>query len=284
MVKYMKTIELWGIELPIDHLSDSEIRYIQELPDRLPTVNWIWKEMDRIWDAYGLDNKKELNKQDVGIFYKHPVWLVNGLFTSIDEVSRNHREAIATYINKLNVESVADYGGGLAVLAREIAKINKNISIDVIEPFPKRLALFLCEKFGERISFREEVDENNYDLVIAQDVLEHVDDPVGLALSLANKVKYERYVMFANCFYPVIKCHLPKTFHLRHTFKYILQAAGLEYMGRVPGAEHAQVFKKVEKLNTSKARIYENLSKIIGPLLNSLSGPAFKLKNTIINS
>jgi len=39
--------------------------------------------MDLVWDDYGCDNKN-LNWENIGKFYSHPVWLLNGLFIETD--------------------------------------------------------------------------------------------------------------------------------------------------------------------------------------------------------
>lgn len=38
--------------------------------------------------------------------------MANGVFSSVDPVSAQHRELIAIYISRLEVKRVADYGGG----------------------------------------------------------------------------------------------------------------------------------------------------------------------------
>jgi 2-polyprenyl-6-hydroxyphenyl methylase/3-demethylubiquinone-9 3-methyltransferase len=121
-----------------------------------------------------------------------------------------------------------------------------------------------------------------YDAVIAQDVLEHVEDPVRLAFDLATVACPGGLVIFANCFYPVIQCHLPSTFHLRHTFPYVMQFMGLEYLGRVPGAEHALAFRKRTQIVMKVARMAERLSKVFGPLLNKAHPLAVKLFRPMI--
>jgi hypothetical protein len=41
-------------------------------------------EIDRVWDSYGLDNRKNVSDQEIGSFYSHPVWILNGLFAEVD--------------------------------------------------------------------------------------------------------------------------------------------------------------------------------------------------------
>lgn len=235
-------------------------------------------EIDRVWNQLGLDNSESLSKQseNVAAFYSHDVWILNGLFSEYDSVSRGHRLAIADFITKLPVDQIADYGGGSGTLAKFIAEINSNVTVDIVEPFP---ASFFKNKLQNylNVNFVSELNKQ-YDLLIAQDVLEHVDDPVRLALSMIDSVKLGGYVIFANRFYPDIKCHLPSTFYLRHQFKRIVKFAGLDFVANVPGAKHALVFRKVGK--GDKAAVWKacSLAKVLGQLLNSISTPIYYLK------
>ena len=120
-----------------------------------------------------------------------------------------------------------------------------------------------------------------YDVIIAQDVLEHVEDPVGLAIALTESVKENGLIVFANCFYPVIKCHLPKTFHLRYTFRFVMEIYGLKYQGKLPGAEHVLIFKKTDKLCVKKLRVAEKISQFSGGAINYSRELLSKLKRIV---
>jgi hypothetical protein len=48
---------MWGESLPIEHLSQGEVNYLGSLPEELPTVEWVWQELDRVWDVLQLDNR-----------------------------------------------------------------------------------------------------------------------------------------------------------------------------------------------------------------------------------
>lgn len=276
----MKDLSLWGVNIPADLLSESDKKYLQGLPTSLPTVDWVWAEMDRVWDYYNLDNIKALEEQEISEFYSHPVWLMNGVFTSLDPVSEQHRDLIAEFIQDKGFKVIADYAGGFGELALKIAKKSPDASIRIIEPYPSKFGLHRL-KGVNNIEVISQLGKDEYDVIIAQDVLEHVEDPVGLAIKLTESVKEGGLVIFANCFYPVIKCHLPNTFHLRHTFRFVMAAYGLEYQGRLNGAEHVQVFRKVGKDNANKARNAEKVSCFIGGFINSLRAVLSKVKKII---
>jgi 2-polyprenyl-6-hydroxyphenyl methylase/3-demethylubiquinone-9 3-methyltransferase len=247
-------------------MSHDEISYLEGLPKFRPAVEWIWAEIDRVWDEIGLDNCVQLDGQRINDFYSHPVWLVNGVFTATDPISVSHREAIAKYSDSLSPTIIGDYGGGFGELARAFTAVNSRATVEIIEPYPLQTVL---DRLADhpRVHFVNDLSRK-YDLLIAQDVLEHVEDPIGLAARMASFVDIEGHIIFANCFYPFIKCHLPSTFHLRHTFCNIMKRMGLLPLGTIPGAQHAQVFRRGPNLNVSKARTAESLSKVIGPIIN----------------
>ncbi|HEX5637363.1 MAG TPA: hypothetical protein VFY78_09780, partial [Gammaproteobacteria bacterium] len=64
-------------------------------------------------------------------------------------------------------------------------------------------------------------------------------------------------------FYPVVKCHLSSTFHLRDTFNWVVKGAGLEFIGSVQGAEHASVFRKKTMVHATSLRGRELYSKAL---------------------
>lgn len=270
-------INIWGLELDSESLTESQQKYIESLPKAVPTVEWVWGEMDRVWDECGLSNKKPFSEQDIGSFYGHPVWIMNGLFTAIDPASISHRQAIACYYKFLDLLTLADYGGGSGVLAEQIALSHTIASVDIIEPYASDFFIKKLSAYTS-VNFVSDYGHSNYDCVIAQDVLEHVENPIETAYAMSSHVKESGYVIFANCFYPVIKCHLPSTFYLRHTFKYAMQKMGLVYIGRVPGAEHAFVFQKKGDLNLEKALHSVPKMKVLGTFLNKLIPIASKVK------
>jgi len=262
-------VVIWGVSLPIVALQQADIDYLSEVVSlERPSVEWMWQEMDQIWDALGLDNQAAMQGQALGDFYSHPVWVVNGVFSAVDPVSLQHREAIALFVNRIGVKRVADYGGGFAELALRLHAIAPHIHIDIVEPYPSKLGMIRVA--GKTvIQFINEFD-GNYDCVVAQDVLEHVERPLVLAAQMVQATKLGGHLIFANCFYPVIKCHLPSTFYLRHTFIWVVSALGLKYEGCVNGANHALVFRKVGNTHKYMLILFVSIAKVVGPLLNKI--------------
>jgi 2-polyprenyl-3-methyl-5-hydroxy-6-metoxy-1,4-benzoquinol methylase len=274
-------IVIWGLSLPTVALEQADINYLKKVASlERPPIEWIWKEMDRVWNALGLENHTALQGQAIGEFYSHPIWVINGVFSAVDSVSVKHRDSIAEFVSRIGVKRAADYGGGFGELALRLHVVNLKIQIDIVEPYPSKLGMLrVAGKTG--IQFVNELD-GEYDCVIAQDVLEHVEDPIRLACKIAAAVRVGGVVIFANCFYPVIQCHLPSTFHLRHTFPMVMRAHGLRYLGRVEGASHAQIFKRTGRLDIMCARRAERISRMLGSALNFALAVRARLKRLVM--
>ena len=58
-------------------------------------------------------------------------------------------------------------------------------------------------------------------------------------------MKPDGLLVFVNCFYPVIQCHLPENFHFRFSFNKIMEELGLGEQDIIPGS-FATAFKKLE--------------------------------------
>jgi 2-polyprenyl-6-hydroxyphenyl methylase/3-demethylubiquinone-9 3-methyltransferase len=255
---------LWGFPIPTSSLTKAEHDYLTRLPELLPTVEWVWSEMDRVWQQLTLNNRISLTVQRVGDFYSHPVWLMNGIFTAVDPASAAHRQAIARYIASIGARSIADYGGGFGELAIAITRHAVEAEVAIVEPYPSPFSVKRLIT-DERIHFINNMVDHRFEVVVAQDVLEHVEDLVLLASQLANSVRVGGAVVFANSFYPLIQCHLPATFHLRHTFRTVMLALGLRYRETVSGASHAEVFFRMGDIKLERARRAERITRLGQP-------------------
>lgn len=248
------------------------------------SIQDLWAEMDRVWDELGLDNRRPLAGQRIGDFYAHPVWVLNGLFAETDPASAGHRQAIAAFLGTTFPDraelSIADYGGGSGLLARRIAEcLPGRVVIEIIEPFPadyfrRRLA------GQDGIRFRDALSADGYDVMIAQDVLEHVEQPIATALCCIEATRVGGLLLFANCFHPFIRCHLPATFYLRHTFRHVLGSRALTYLGGVPGAPHALAFRKYGRVDSASVRRRDRVARLVGPLLNQAGRLRARLKSS----
>jgi 2-polyprenyl-3-methyl-5-hydroxy-6-metoxy-1,4-benzoquinol methylase len=239
----------------------------------------MWYLMDLIWDDYGCDNRN-LDWDKIGKFYSHPVWLLNGLFIEQHDVSMGHRHAISDWVIKNNFKKVVDYGGGFGTLARLIAQKAPTTQMKIFEPHPSEFGLKRAEEFSN-IEIIDTLDKK-YNCLVSTDVLEHVPDPLKYFSNMIESVEVKGYLVIANHFSPVIKCHLPQTFHLKNTFNFFAKMMGLDVEGVLDGS-HATIYKKIQKKNNwNKVRFYEKLSKISYPIIETLKPILRPIKRALV--
>jgi hypothetical protein len=87
------------------HLTDEESAYLSKVFQRFggyPSLEDVWQLMDEPWVELGCDP----NHMDerVAAFYRHPVWMLNGLFVEHHDVSLEHRRAFTDWIVKQEPE------------------------------------------------------------------------------------------------------------------------------------------------------------------------------------
>ncbi len=249
-------------------VSFDTLSYVEENFDRLGDVNDVWQAMDEEWDRCGAGFNPE-SQNAVSRFYASPVWTLNGLFTEVDPTSVGHRQAIADFISEMKPKVVIDYGGGFGSLARQIAERLPEASVILVEPYPSDFARLLAQDH-HNMEIRSDLPKR-CDVIVAQDVLEHVLDPIGDFAMLLKAVAPGGTVITANCFKPVIKCHYPSTFHLNFTFKHVVPPLGCRYGGKVAGAEHAEIYHRTTaERGLQAARIRERLSQGLHPVFACL--------------
>jgi 2-polyprenyl-3-methyl-5-hydroxy-6-metoxy-1,4-benzoquinol methylase len=233
------------------------------------TLEELWKMMDQVWDELGCDNKCPTDEQ-LSAFYQHPIWVLNGLFIEQDKTSIMHREWLLDWIVQHQIIEIVDYGGGFGTLPRMIASKDKQIQVDIYEPFPSELAISKVKEFSNA-RFINSL-EQQYQCLLCLDVLEHVTDPITLFAEMISAVRVDGYLMIANCFYPYIKCHLPSTFHFRYTFDWFAHAMGLKVIERGENT-HVIVYQKIADITPQwqSIRRLERLSQIVFPLNELLS-------------
>jgi 2-polyprenyl-6-hydroxyphenyl methylase/3-demethylubiquinone-9 3-methyltransferase len=245
---------------------------ISMLPDGKLDQRKIWYLLDKIWESCECNNKK-VSRGNIARFYSHPVWLMNGLFIENDEISMRMRRLISDWIVQnaqcLSIHRIVDYGGGFGTLARLIAEKNGDLKVDILEPYPavsakKRLILY------PNVSFFTALDAN-YDALLCIDVLEHVPDPLWNLSEMIASVRSEGHLLFGNNFTPVVKCHLPATFHLRYMFNRFATLMGIKFLGTLQDT-HVAIYKKTSDttFDWPKIRLMEKISKFFFPFLRIL--------------
>lgn len=229
-----------------------------------PSLDQLWDLMDQAWDRHACDNLAPSSDR-LANFYRDPVWLLNGMFIEQHAVSMGHREAITAAIAALEPKRVVDFGGGFGTLARLLAAALPQSQIVICEPFPPRHGIESCLAFPN-ISFVSQLSSQSVDVLVSTDVLEHVPDPLTLLWTMVDSVRPGGHLLIANCFHPVIRCHLPCTFHFRYTFDGFCQMMGLDGLGQCKGS-HANIYRRsqVVDLDWRQLRAMERRSQQLFP-------------------
>ncbi len=250
-------------QLNLDDGTLKEIKRLLSLPrDKRSDLEQMWFLMDCVWDECDCDNAHP-DGEKINRFYSHPVWLINGLFLEQHELSMQHRQIISDWVAKAGFQSVVDYGGGFGTLAKLIAAKSPHCRVDVYEPYQVDPVTRQLQDAG-RIFFVRTL--GCYDCLVSTDVLEHVADPLLVLDEMVKAVKERGFLIIANNFKPVVKCHLPQTFHLKYSFDLIAAKMGLKKIGHLDGS-HAWVYSKEKTVGNAlpSARKYEKWSKILFP-------------------
>lgn len=261
----------------LKRLSSKEVDYLKTIFIRfkgLPDLNELWGLIDETWVELGCDPYKIDGR--VKKFYKHPVWLVNGLFSDIDPLSIKFRKIFTSWVKAQAPKRVADFGGGFGALATFIGKALPNTHIEIIDPHPnpavKEYRLLKNVKFANHFS-------GKYDLIIATDVFEHVSDPITDLKKTGKYLHSGGWYLIANCFQPVIMCHLPQHFHLSGVWDYIMKAMGYEICEKV---SYGRAYRKIKKSDEVLARKISKRAKKIYLLIKCFQVKRFaRIKNIL---
>ena len=249
-----------------EHLREAERSYLLSVFERYqgyPSLQQLWQLMDEQWQAHGCDPLQMDGR--VSAFYHHPVWVLNGLFIEQDPQSLAHRQAFTAWVTQQAPARVADFGGGFGGLARFIGAALPQASVEVVEAHPHPAAIALAAD-TPNVRFVPELT-GDYDLLIATDVFEHVPDPIALAASTASHLRIGGRYLIANCFAPVIACHLPHLFHLSIGWDQAMRAMGLKPLEKV---QYGRAFWRTGDLDTQPARQSEVLARRVYPWVQSL--------------
>jgi hypothetical protein len=243
------------MKLITENLSKDEQLYFSKVlnDSNAPDLEGMWELMDAVWDEYKCD--PEVMDERIASFYGHPVWLLNGMFIEQHTESISHRRTFTEYVEGLKPKRVADFGGGYGSLARMIGASCMDAEVHIIEPHPRAAAVLLADKTSNVRYVTEFSGE--YDVLIATDVFEHVLDPLSLIESSAAHLRIGGEYLIANCFCPVIKCHLSSTLHFRWSWD-----AAMAAMNMQPGkaVSYGRGYKRVGPVSSAAARNIEQSS------------------------
>ena len=241
-------------------LSSRELNYLESVFDKyggFPTLESMWELLNEQWKLYNCD--PTIMDKRITNFYQHPVWVLNGLFIEQHELSLSQRVGIANWVKTEQPFRIADFGGGYGTLARLIAMRLPESIIEVIDPHPHNLATEVSRAYTNLI-YKHTLD-GEYNLILATDVFEHVPNPILLLSETSKHLKIGGKYFIANCFSPVIDCHLPQLFHLSFSWDIILESIGLIKESNIEYGE--SYIKKFDAISLDNAYKLEKLAKLV---------------------
>jgi len=251
----------------LEYLNLVEREYLNKIFQRFngfPKLEQIWKLMDEIWLKLGC-NQYKMHDETISLFYQHPVWILNGFFIEQDPESINNIKKFSNFIQNQNPKRILDFGGGFGNLARLLGKSLPGSQIEIFDPHPSKIAIFLASSV-KNVKFVNEFS-GLYDFIIATDVFEHLDDPIISAINSTRYLNQDGQYLMANCFEPVILCHLPKLFHFNYSWNFVMQELGFKLGKEVA---HGRVFHKVKGFDEINARKIEKFSSMIYPIIKKI--------------
>jgi hypothetical protein len=236
--------------LVLQNLSEGEKGYLVGVFNRFggyPSLEQMWSLMDEPWIALDCD---PLNMDErVTAFYQHPVWMLNGLFIEQHAQSLENRRVFTDWVVSQRPTRVADFGGGFGGLARFIGQALPDTQVEVVDPHPHPAAIALAAETCN-VRFVSKLT-GEYDILIATDVFEHVPDPIGLTAETVEHLRQGGQYLIANCFAPVILCHLPQLFHFNSSWDAVMQAMGLKPEAVVG---YGRAYKRMGSFDVTAAR------------------------------
>ena len=209
----------------LKHLSEFEASYLDstlKFYSGLPSQQQLWSLLDAEW--INLNCTHHPSDPNVGLYYRHPVWLLNGIYAEHDPVSQGHRHRIAEKLSSLGCHLICDLGGGFGTLPRILSSYNPTAHIDILEPYAHPLARALASSLCN-VRYADEL-KRTYDLFVCTDVLEHIPDPLEYICSTTSHLRLNGYLFIAQSFSPEILCHIPSLFHLQYCLPSIMRILG----------------------------------------------------------
>lgn len=261
-------------------LSTEEKSYFVGVFERFggyPALDQMWTLMDEIWLSCGCDPANP--DERLAAFYRHPVWLFNGLFAEQHSESLANRRIFSQWVKMQSPLRIADFGGGYGGLARLIGEELPAAEVEVIEPYPHPAAIAMTEACPN-VRYAAELT-GTYDIIVATDVFEHVPDPLELAAGTAQYLKIGGKYLIANCFQPVIFCHLPQLFHLSYAWDHVMSRMLLKPGERVG---HGRAYSRLGDLRLEDARKSGEMARCLYPLVEKLPAGRGRIGSLLVRA
>ena len=99
-------------------------------------------------------------------------------------------------ISKYSRAKILDFGGGIGEISRRLSFNNKMFYYDIPSK-TQEFAKFVTEREGNNVTFltEEELYKHKFNIIIAVDVFEHLEDPIGCVKKLINMTDKNNFIL-----------------------------------------------------------------------------------------
>lgn len=209
----------------LDYLTEKEREHGITHSRLLQLLDIAWHEVARG------SNPPTVTEDFLNTYYRHPIWLINGLFSDSDSDTVSDRLAAIRMTAHVKPKRLLDFGGGYGtgcrLAAQTLSEIEEIHLLDVGEDHHAALS-HLKDYPQVKIVAKPEPP---YDAVISTEVFEHLTDPVGSAHYIHSLLRPGGALAASWSFAPGIECHLPRNFHLARSMVTILRSLGFGFYG-----------------------------------------------------
>ena len=224
------------------------------------TIPELWALMDKAWD----ENLPK-NESDILKYYAHPVWWLNAKIEETDRISIKHRLIAVNLARAYHPRKALDRGGGYGLLTRMAYQLLPDVEIHLEDVIDSEAASAMVADL-ERVRVVAK-SEPPYDVIWSIEVIEHLTDPIREIYDLNHLLRIGGALITSYSFYPMIKCHLPQNYYLRHAFHRLVPLLGFRLARFERPSVTVWVFEKTQDCSKTRFALVRLLTACLHPML-----------------
>lgn len=224
--------------------------------DTALSIPELWILMDKAWDEDPPQTHETLLN-----YYSHPVWWLNSKIEETDAISIQHRLLAVMLAEDYKARKALDRGGGYGLLVKMAHHLLPKTEIhleDVIN----------AEALAQQLAHLPRVHvvthvQPPYDVIWSTEVFEHLEAPLQEVYDLNQLLRVGGALITSYSFYPMIKCHLPQNYYLRHVFHRLIPLMGFKLSRFERPSVTVWVFEKTATCSLARLRLIKILMTVL---------------------